>query len=246
MRPLSISIPRHGFRFSILWAICQRQTKSNAELSWCVVITSINCFLSEISSHQRDERVLVAWSDDLDSIIPLVSELEEKLMKLVWRARRTIGSASIITSGETSIAPSTTASDVNLAEKTKNAEVLVTEAAVAQQAQNASKPKTKWGWSWRLSAKAPGPAAANDLEKGPSERQSRPMRLFAPVYGGLGAALAACTYFKSLPACSVSNIMLQSSSVMGYRPFSWSGVLIMATKGLPCSPPHPSFFVCPW
>ncbi|KAF9231781.1 glycosyl transferase family group 2-domain-containing protein [Melanogaster broomeanus] len=38
----------------------------------------------------RDERVLVLWSNDLDGIIPLARDFEDKLIKLVWRARTTI------------------------------------------------------------------------------------------------------------------------------------------------------------
>jgi hypothetical protein len=33
---------------------------------------------------QHGERVLVVWADDPDSIIPLVQDFENKLIKLVW------------------------------------------------------------------------------------------------------------------------------------------------------------------
>ena len=36
---------------------------------------------------QRDEGVMAVWTDDVDAIIPLVSEFEERLMKLVWKNR---------------------------------------------------------------------------------------------------------------------------------------------------------------
>ncbi|ETW75437.1 hypothetical protein HETIRDRAFT_331125 [Heterobasidion irregulare TC 32-1] len=35
----------------------------------------------------RDERVLVVWSDALDAIIPTCSDFEERLIRLLWRAR---------------------------------------------------------------------------------------------------------------------------------------------------------------
>lgn len=38
----------------------------------------------------RDERVLVVWSDDLDAIIPACRELEDRLIKLLWRSRPTV------------------------------------------------------------------------------------------------------------------------------------------------------------
>lgn len=36
---------------------------------------------------QRDERVMVIWSDDLDSIIPTCKDFEDRLIKLLWRSR---------------------------------------------------------------------------------------------------------------------------------------------------------------
>ncbi|KAJ7758797.1 glycosyl transferase family group 2-domain-containing protein [Mycena maculata] len=141
----------------------------------------------------RDERVLIVWSDNIDNIVPLCSDFEEKLMKLVWRARMTNASASIISAGSVtaSVAPSTTASDVNLSEKPRPPSVADAAATAVAQAEK-PKPKSKWGWSWRLGKK--GPPSANpdrDLEKGASSgREARPIRMFAPFYGGLGAALA--------------------------------------------------------
>ncbi|KAI0746494.1 glycosyl transferase family group 2-domain-containing protein [Daedaleopsis nitida] len=35
----------------------------------------------------RDERVLVVWSDSIDSIIPICRDFEERLIKLLWRSR---------------------------------------------------------------------------------------------------------------------------------------------------------------
>lgn len=35
----------------------------------------------------RDERVLVVWSDELDSIIPTCRDFEDRLIKLLWRSR---------------------------------------------------------------------------------------------------------------------------------------------------------------
>ncbi|EKM53202.1 uncharacterized protein PHACADRAFT_259384 [Phanerochaete carnosa HHB-10118-sp] len=35
----------------------------------------------------RDERVLVVWSDSIDTIIPTSSDFEERLIKLLWRSR---------------------------------------------------------------------------------------------------------------------------------------------------------------
>ncbi|KAJ7122674.1 glycosyl transferase family group 2-domain-containing protein [Mycena crocata] len=188
----------------------------------------------------RDERVLIAWSDDIDTIVPLCTDFEEKLMKLVWRARTTNTSASIITSGSIgtmgtavslptsasasasanstppSTSASTTASDVNLnapdaqkqASVAEAAAVVQSQAAVAQSQNNAEKiggqgqekdaagGKKKW-WSWRLSSKsinggAGVGAGTKDVEKqgDAGGREARPIRYFAPFYGGLGAGLS--------------------------------------------------------
>ncbi|KAL0947953.1 hypothetical protein HGRIS_010582 [Hohenbuehelia grisea] len=140
----------------------------------------------------RDERVLVVWSDDLDMIIPLVQDFEDKLIKLVWRSRAAIASsaASVVTS----VAPSTNPSNVNLTEKSKAAVVAVSEAAAqaALAEKEKPKPESKWKWSWKLSSKKQtfGQRSESDMEKGDSGRKARPIRLFAPIYGGLGAALS--------------------------------------------------------
>ncbi|KAJ6532924.1 glycosyl transferase family group 2-domain-containing protein [Mycena vulgaris] len=141
----------------------------------------------------RDERVLIVWSDDIDNIVPLCSDFEEKLMKLVWRARIT-GSGSILTSGSAgaSVAPSTTASDVNLTEKPAPLPSVADAAAAAQAEKDASNQKPTSKWSWKLGKKATAPpSSGRDAEKQSSSgREARPIRLFAPFYGGLGAALA--------------------------------------------------------
>lgn len=36
---------------------------------------------------QRDERVMVIWAEALDRIVPLCQDVEERLIKLLWRAR---------------------------------------------------------------------------------------------------------------------------------------------------------------
>ncbi|OBZ73353.1 hypothetical protein A0H81_07233 [Grifola frondosa] len=67
----------------------------------------------------RDEFVLVVWSYNLDNIISTCRDFEEKLIKLVWNRRFTYSSTL------NSASASTSASDVNLTEKTKEAEAPV-------------------------------------------------------------------------------------------------------------------------
>ncbi|KAF6752647.1 glycosyl transferase family group 2-domain-containing protein [Ephemerocybe angulata] len=148
----------------------------------------------------RDERVLVVWCDDLDQIVPLCKEFNEKLMKLVWRSRIGSTSASILTS-RTSLSVPSISSDMNFAEKgaasvpvptvgtTVKGDEREKEKAVA--ATSTAKPR-KW-WSWRLSGRArssPEPVSGADAEKPTDPRLTRPIRLLAPFYSGLGFGLA--------------------------------------------------------
>jgi hypothetical protein len=142
---------------------------------------------------KRDERVLIVWADELDRIVPLCAEFEEKIMKLVWRTRPP--APSIVTTTTNSVNPSTTGSNVNLNEKTPITPV--TDAAVAvvlagKEIPGAADepPASTWKWSWRLSKKRPSAVISDDLEKGSAGREARPIRLFAPVYGGLGLGLS--------------------------------------------------------
>jgi len=137
---------------------------------------------------QRDERVLVAWADNVDQIIPLVRDFEDKLIKLVWRSR---GALSIISSGAPSfVSPSATASYVNLSEKNKEIAI----ATATGPDQEKPKPaKKKWGFSYKSSRKeTPVSVEGHNAEKGRGGRSARPLRLLAPFYGGLGAALSIC------------------------------------------------------
>ncbi|KAL0066289.1 hypothetical protein AAF712_006720 [Marasmius tenuissimus] len=131
----------------------------------------------------RDERVLVVWSDNLDNIVDLCSEFESKLIKLVWRSRSVPSSSSGLTSGSASIAPSSAPSDINLTEKEPTR--LEDSATVAAGPKETPK-KSRWNWSWKLQKKSP--VANSDVEKG--TKQQRPIRLYAPFYGGFGAALS--------------------------------------------------------
>lgn len=151
----------------------------------------------------RDEHVLIVWSDDLEHIVPLCGEFDEKMMKLVWRSRNHAATSSIITSASNSSAPSTTASNVNLNEKSSmRASVTVAEASVVTAAlvekelptaaAPTSPPKKSWGldnFGWKLSSKK-APTKSSDPERGSSGPQQRPIRLFAPMYGGIGFGLS--------------------------------------------------------
>ncbi|EJD00575.1 uncharacterized protein FOMMEDRAFT_112123 [Fomitiporia mediterranea MF3/22] len=146
----------------------------------------------------RDERVLVIWSDNLDNIIPIVQDFEDKLIKLVWRARLPLSSAaSAITSGSLGT-HSTSPSQQNLNEKPKSEadseEQKRTEAE--KRAKAAAEAKKGFSWfGWRTTKGKHGLTSGDrtemiDVEAGGDTPDPRPIRLFSPVYGGLGAAMS--------------------------------------------------------
>ncbi|KAJ7678776.1 glycosyl transferase family group 2-domain-containing protein [Mycena rosella] len=171
----------------------------------------------------RDERVLIVWSDDLDHIVPLCSDFEEKLVKFVWRARTNAGSSSVLTAGSDilSVAPSPTASDVTLADEPRSAMASAAAAAAAADkdaSQSTETKKENWSWSWKLGKKAK--ATPSDAEKqapssSSSSRTARPMRLFAPLYSGLAAALS--VFFV---ASGLSILINESRLDHDYRRFA--------------------------
>lgn len=130
--------------------------------------------------------MLVLWSDDLDGIIPLCRDFEERLIKLVWRARGTISVPP------SEVSSSGTPSDDNLAEKSKEASP---PGPVEAQASRGAKTRSTSLWklfSWRSTR----PEPEKDMELAASK--SRRTKLLAPLYNGLGCALTCCKYVLGL------------------------------------------------
>lgn len=127
--------------------------------------------------------MLVLWSDDLDGIIPLCRDFEERLIKLVWRAR---GVVSVLPS---ELSSSIDPSDDDLAEKSKEASsepIPVVDKGYTSRGANAT-TKSLWKlFSWRSTRSE----HVKDIEQ--AVPRSRHMRLIAPLYNGLGCALAIC------------------------------------------------------
>jgi hypothetical protein len=146
--------------------------------------------------------VLVVWSDSLNTIIPLCRDFDDKLIKLVWDLRvsptglPTAGSVTPIESPSSAssagASPVASASDVQLGHALVSAPVpgLETKETVPELTKSA-KPAQKSGslWGWRIGTKA-SPVLADPENAAAANK--RPMRLFAPVYGGLGAGLSIC------------------------------------------------------
>lgn len=135
----------------------------------------------------------------MDGIIPVCRDFEDKLIKLVWRARPPLSSsASAITAGSLgSVLPSAAPSYQNLTEKAANVDVRAVEAAEGQQEAAAVRAKAKKGFNWfgwTTSKGKKGLSSGDRTEQlGNAEAdgpEARPIRLFAPIYGGLGAGLS--------------------------------------------------------
>ncbi|THG96109.1 hypothetical protein EW026_g5663 [Hermanssonia centrifuga] len=132
----------------------------------------------------RDERVLVVWAYNFDDIIPTVRDFEDKLLKLLLLQRSAYASLS------SSVAPSTVGSAVNLNEKaTQIINETEVEAFAKEKEENSKrdhdkrKKKRSCGFGYFVSAK-------EDIEKTADGSSARPIRLFAPFYGGFAAALS--------------------------------------------------------
>ncbi|KAI9068985.1 hypothetical protein FKP32DRAFT_1560577 [Trametes sanguinea] len=161
----------------------------------------------------RDERVLVVWSDSIDTIIPTCHDFEERLIKLLWRSRPGAFPGSHPTSASshpasvsgsvsghslqqinTRLSQSQLRRNSVLPNAAPGTPGLGTPADVKEAAAGAPKTVTKrtW-WGGKKTVTVGGSEAASavdayaDVEAGPERR--RPM-LLAPIYNGLAAGLS--------------------------------------------------------
>lgn len=125
----------------------------------------------------RDERVLICWSDSLDGIIPTCKEFEDKLISLIWKIRLdTLGQGDGSTLHSASgYGVSTHASQLSVAP-------IVGEKGepITNEKQKNNVRSSFFGWK----------AEKSEDEAEAGKTSVRPTRLFAPIYNGLGAALA--------------------------------------------------------
>ncbi|KAG1740933.1 glycosyl transferase family group 2-domain-containing protein [Suillus lakei] len=124
------------------------------------------CLLPQAEKDQnaafiRDERVLVVWSDSLDTIIPIARDFEDRLIRLLWRTRPPL--------------PSTHEPSIY---SEKPADPRLTPSSTV----NSESPKRTW-----YGRVVP---SDQDPEKVQQKPAARPIMLYAPVYNGLSAALA--------------------------------------------------------
>ncbi|KIJ12732.1 hypothetical protein PAXINDRAFT_171041 [Paxillus involutus ATCC 200175] len=124
----------------------------------------------------RDERVLVVWSESLDTIIPIARDFEDRLIRLLWRNRPP---------PTLSRAPSVPGSLSGLSQS-RMGTPKTQEKSVESSSPGSAPQKLKRTWYGRKV-----PLSSSEIEKGSREPLRRPTMLYAPLYNGLAAGLAA-------------------------------------------------------
>ncbi|KAF8841492.1 hypothetical protein BDN67DRAFT_1010564 [Paxillus ammoniavirescens] len=124
----------------------------------------------------RDERVLVVWSESLDTIIPIARDFEDRLIRLLWRNRPppTLSRAPSVPGSMSGLSHSHMGTP-----KTQ-------EKSVESSSPGSAPQKFKRTW---YGCKVP--LSSSEIEKGSREPLKRPTMLYAPLYNGLAAGLAA-------------------------------------------------------
>ncbi|KAG6896311.1 hypothetical protein C0992_009139 [Termitomyces sp. T32_za158] len=147
----------------------------------------------------RDERVLVIWSDVLDRIVPIATDFEERLIKLLWRANPAVPSAAPSTHS-----PSVSHHELNSARS--SIEVLASPPKRTSLASAASSPlarppankRFKRTWYGRklevpeqdIPLDEKGVEQEDESAKWNEAKQTRKTMLLAPIYNGLAAGLS--------------------------------------------------------
>ena len=140
--------------------------------------------LTHSTSLQRDERVLVVWSDSLDTIVPIARDFEDRLIRLLWRNRPPVSTPP---QSSPSVPPSVPESLSGHSHAYLAGSVPVDEKSSPL---SAAQPQESYKRTW-YGRKIP--ISVLDLEKAvkPAPRSTM---LFAPAYNGLAAGFAVGLY----------------------------------------------------
>ncbi|KAI0251039.1 glycosyl transferase family group 2-domain-containing protein [Lactifluus subvellereus] len=141
----------------------------------------------------RDERVLVVWADGPDTIIPTCNDFEERLIKLLWRARPGFGTSSSSYADSVSTTPraSEALSEHRVPFGRSTPAPDATREGVEKALAEASTepPTTKRRWYGRVVEEKRFLASGDEPELGYGP-EKRPPILYAPLYNGLAAGLS--------------------------------------------------------
>ena len=168
---------------------------------------------------QRDERVLVVWSDNLDTIIPLCRELKKRLI------RHTVTSLSAGPS--TSATPALTPA-VNQESGIELNEMIQHERTSTEATEPPNVEPNLGGswWGWIIGPRARPAPAPQDVEKG--RASLRPVRYLGPFYSGLALALSTCLVSLPTKSCSMLTGDHQTSLLV---------VSVSCSENLTCQAP---------
>lgn len=133
-------------------------------------------FLDPLARLQRDERVLVVWSDSLDTIIPIARDFEDRLIRLLWRNRPLLTSSMISTPS----APASTSGHSNFGTPREQ------EKQIESESPSPTPSQSRRTWYGRKV-----PVSPSECEKVEQEPTQRITMLYAPFYNGLAAGLSA-------------------------------------------------------
>lgn len=130
---------------------------------------------------QRDERVLVVWSESLDAIIPTCHDFEDRLIKLLWRSRPTGPS-----SNPGSLAGSVL-SHSSLPARPYDPEKPMIKNSSEEGSDKLTKTHVRRNW-YGKKVGVTTTTVSPDVEAG--LRDNRAAKLYAPVYNGLAAGVS--------------------------------------------------------
>ena len=127
---------------------------------------------------QRDERVLVVWSDSLDTIIPIARDFEDRLIRLLWRNRPPLTSSVV----------SYPSAPPSLSGHSQLGTPQPQEKRVEVDSPSPTPQRFRRTWYGRKV-----PMSPSECEKADQEPPRRTTLLYAPFYNGIAAGLAAGT-----------------------------------------------------
>ncbi|KAF8589551.1 hypothetical protein K439DRAFT_1332659 [Ramaria rubella] len=131
----------------------------------------------------RDERVLIVWSDALESIIPTCTDFQRALTKLVMRALHTPSMYDAASSRTAATVVGDVLSEKGVAGAGSDAATTVSPASAAAPASPTTPPTA-------AAAPSSAPAKKGQKEEGGEARPPRKTQLLAGFYAGISVALS--------------------------------------------------------
>ncbi|KAJ8454065.1 hypothetical protein ONZ45_g19451 [Pleurotus djamor] len=130
----------------------------------------------------RDERVLVVWSQSIDSIVPICNEFEERLIKLLWRTRPSQPQVA------SDAASTITGVPVSRANTITSGKPVATRNDLKHSRRRSS---YSYGAGLELKEDDDGLVDNEPTDSSPFDfNRERPTMLYASLYNGIAAALA--------------------------------------------------------